>query len=134
MSASRALFVAAEEARLYEDLARLMEAFWADVRGGDESRMEEFAGRRERIVDALDALGPIPDLPVVGRDLLDNYWERSATAIRRIQDLDREILRVIEAQKAAVREELGQLARGRELQKGYQGTAPLSPVFVDRVG
>lgn len=134
MSASRALFVAAEEARLYEDLARLMEAFWADVRGGDESRLEEFAGRRERIVDALDALGPIPDLPSVGRDLLDNYWERSATAIRRIQDLDREIVKVLEAQKAAVREELGQLARGRELHEAYQGAAPTSPVFLDRVG
>lgn len=134
MSASRALFVAAEEARLYEELARLMEAFWADMQGGDESRLEEFAGRRERIVDALDALGPIPDLPSVGRDLLGNYWARSATAIRRIQDLDRQIVKVFEAQKAAVREELGQLARGRESQKGYQGAAPMSPAFVDRVG
>ena len=91
-------------------------------------------GRRERILDALDALGPIPDLPSVGRDLLDNYWERSATAIRRIQNLDREIVKVLEAQKAAVREELGQLARGRELHEAYQGAAPTSPVFLDRVG
>lgn len=133
MNPRNAVAVAAEEARLYGEAARLTEEFCARIRRGDDDGGEAFNREREEILNRIRSLGAPPEVWPCDPDELEQHWSESARAIQRILDLDRELLGLLEAQKERVSHELAQIRRGRRTLASYRGPAAISPAFVDRL-
>lgn len=107
--------MAPETAALLDELGRRAEAVATDE---DEARLSSYLEARETL---LGGLGPAPG-------------PGGGPAIRRLLELDRRVLGVLEARRAALREEIRRLTESRRLLAGYRGPAPSGPLFVERTG
>ena len=125
---------AAEVIRRCEDAARLIEEFCARVRRGDDEGGAAFCREREEILGAIAALGATAEPDPSDPETAERHRADRARAIRRILELDRELIGLLEARKAGVRAEMEDLRRGRRSLGSYRGPVAASPAFVDRLG
>ena len=125
---------AAREALLYREAVRLTEQFHADLAAGHETGQAEFVERRETLfaeIRDLQASGATPD--AAGGDEDREHVRESIDALKRIVDLNRDILVLLEERKTAIRRQLAELDRGRRTLAGYRGPNATSPAFIDRL-
>ena len=59
---------------------------------------------------------------------------RAAAAIERMIQLNRELVAVVEAEKAGVRRDLADITESRRVLESYQGPKEEPPAFCDRLG
>ena len=107
---------------LYEDLVRLGEATATSIRNGDDSGLESAMARRAELVAAIAAT------PVTPAEVPD-----IAAAIRRVLDLDVELLAFVEARKVRVRQELAKIGESRTALETYRAAPPTSAAYIERL-
>lgn len=125
---------AADDARLYAEAARLTEEFCARVRRGDDDGGETFNREREAILGRIRSIGAPPEVSPGDPGEMERHWAESARAIRRILELDRELIELLEARRVRVREKIDAIQLGRQSLRSYRGPAAMSAAFLDRVG
>ena len=133
MAPADARDAAAEVIRRCEEAARLTEAFCARVRGGDDDGGPAFCRDREAILAAIRALEAVAAEGADPEAAVRHRTDR-ARAIRRILELDRELIGLLDARKARLRVELQGLQQGRRSLHSYRGPAGTSPAVIDRLG
>lgn len=104
--------------RPYAELAALTEAALAGLRDGEASHLAAFAERRAALIERLRDGGAPADV----------------AALTRLLDLDRELLALVEREKARIGDELSRLSKCRQLLGSYRGAAPRSAVYIERLG
>ena len=114
---------AGEQARLYREAERLTEQFRARPSPDDLAAADEIVQRHAAVLAQIQALGE------AGGDATE-----STAAIERMIELNRELVAVVEAEKAGVRRDLAEITESRRVLGSYQGPKEESPAFCDRLG
>jgi hypothetical protein len=114
---------AGEQARLYREAERLAEQFRARPSPDDVTAADEIVQRHAAVLEQIQALGE------AGGDAAE-----STAAIERMLQLNRELVTVVETEKAGVRRDLAEITESRRVLGSYQGPKEESPAFCDRLG
>ena len=114
---------AGEQARLYREAERLTEQFRARPSPDDLAAADEIVQRHAAVLAQIQALGEA-----------DGDATGSTAVIERVIALHRELVAVVEAEKAGVRRDLAEISESRRVLGSYHGPKELSPTFCDRVG
>jgi Flagellar protein FliT len=107
---------------LYRELLRLSEEMHAAARSFDGAMLDDLADRREVVISAIGKATPPADT------------EAMMAIIRRVLELDRELLDVLHARRDATRAELDETVSRRRSLQSYRGAPPTDPLFVERIG
>lgn len=109
------------QAHLYREAEHLTEQFRVRPSPDDLAAADEIVQRHAAVLAQI--------LSEAGGDAA----ERTAAIARMIQ-LNRELIAVVEAEKASVRRDLAEIAESRRVLGSYQGPKEESPAFCDRLG
>ena len=90
-----------------------------EVAAGDDGRLEELVRRRLELVPVLATEAPS---------------DAAQAAIRRVVQLDGELLPLVRALQNSVRAALDRLRESSCALSAYRGDAPRSPLYVERLG
>jgi hypothetical protein len=115
---------ASPRAGLYLEVERLTAEFLERAPAAEAPEIERFVRQREELLERIQAA---PEGPAAEA-------ESSAAAIRRMLDLDRELLVLLEARKADVRRQLAEVGQRRQPLGVYRGPNPDTSTYLDRTG
>lgn len=107
-----------DETRLYEELERVTAEACVAATKGDGHQLATLVDQREALVELIQRV----EVPV------------DAAAVRRILDLDRELLAGIAERRARLRQDLEELARAKRSLTSYAAVPPRSAVYLQRMG
>jgi len=110
-----------EQAHLYREAERLTEQFRARPSPDDPAAADEIVQRHAAVLAQIQALDQ------AGGDA-------STAVIERVIALHRDLVAVVEAEKARVRSDLAEITETRRALGSYQGPKEQSPAFCDRLG
>jgi hypothetical protein len=111
-----------ERPGLYLEAERLTAEFLERAPAAEAPEIERFVRQREALLERIQAA---PEVSAGEADA-------SAGAIRRMLDLDRKLLALLEARKAEVRRQLAEVTQARRPLAAYRGPDPDTSTFVDR--
>jgi hypothetical protein len=114
---------AGEQARLYREAEGLTEQFRARPSPDDLGAADEIVQRHAAVLEQIQAVGE------AGADAAE-----SSAAIERMLQLNRDLVAVVEAEKAGVRRDLAEITESRRVLGSYQVPKEESPAFCDRLG
>jgi hypothetical protein len=119
---------AGEQARLSREAERLTALFRARPSPDDLAAADEIVQRHGDVLAQIQAVGE------AGRDAAGaDAAERTAT-IEHVIELNRELIAVVEAEKAGVRRDLAEISETRRALGSYHGPNDMPPAFCDRLG
>ena len=128
MAPPSAVTPAGEQARLYREAERLTEQFRARPSPDDLAAADVIVQRHAAVLAQIQALGE------AGGDEAGGDAAESTAVIERVIELHRELVAVVEAEKAGVRRDLAEISESRRVLGSYQGPKEESPAFCDRLG
>jgi DNA repair ATPase RecN len=123
----------AELAALCRELERLAEEASARLGDGDENTLDQYCSNREALVARI---APLPRrLSDAGGRAADAAAHRrdAAGALRRVVDLDRDLLTRLEASRAEIHRELSRLSESRRFLASYRGSPKEVSQYVERL-
>jgi hypothetical protein len=116
---------AGEQGRLYREAEGLTEQFRARPSPDDLAAADEIVERHAAVLAQI--------LGEADREAPGDAAESTA-AIERMIQLNRNLVAVVEAEKAGVRRDLAEITESRRVLGSYQGPKEQSPAFCDRLG
>lgn len=126
--------VGAEQARLYAEALRLSEEFHARLAAGEEVDGDRFIRRRQEILARVESAGAANSVASEAGPERERHVRESTEALRRMRELDRRIVELLQARMAGIGRELTAISRGRRSLSSYRGPAAVTPAFLDRRG
>ena len=119
---------AGERARLYREAEGLIERYRARLSPDDLTADDELVRQRAAIMAQIQAVG------AAGGDEGGSDAAESIAAVERMIELNRELVAVLQVERARVRRHLADIGESRRALGSYQGSRALSPAFCDRLG
>ena len=119
---------AGEQARLCREAERLTEQFRARPSPDDLAAADEIVQRHEAVLAQIQAVGE------AGRDAAGGDVTEITAVIEHMLELNRELIAVVEAEKAGVRRDLAEISESRRVLGSYHGPNDVPPAFCDRLG